>query len=137
MLLVIKFPAWCQKRKILLRQERVKLKYGIILFILSFGGPRVFMLCKFSHSSHQQERMCTHFRKPCTLEKNQDLNFIKKQEGFLPFLGESTGSALMHISQNHHRSRLFQDCTGLGEVRRHQQLIRKIDQDQVHGSGRS
>lgn len=31
-LLVIKFLAWCQNRKILVRLGRAKLKYGIILF---------------------------------------------------------------------------------------------------------
>lgn len=81
----------------------------------------------------QQERMCTHLRKACILEKSQDLNFINKQEGFLPSLGEPTGSALIHISRDHHRSRLFQDCKGLEETRRKHQLIKKINQEWVHG----
>lgn len=139
MLLVIQCLAWCQNRKILVRWERAKLKYGIILFILSLKVSKVYPdLCyAFSHSSLQQERMCTHLRKACILEKSQELNFINKQEGFLPFLGEPTGSALIHISRDHHRSRLFQDCIGLEKTGRNHQLIKKINQDLVHGSGRS
>lgn len=125
---VIKFLAWCQNRKILVRQERAKLKYGIILFSSpEYQNLLRCVLCKFSHSSLQQERICTHLRKACILEKSQDLNFINKQEGFLPFLGEPTGSPLIHTSRDHHRSRLFQHCIGLEETRKNHQLIKKIN----------
>lgn len=117
-----------------LRWKRVKLKYGIILFILSPGGSKFTQICAMQILNLlQQERMCTHLRKACILEKSQDLNFINKQEGFLPSLGEPTGSALIHISRDHHRSRLFQDCKGLEETRRKHQLIKKINQEWVHG----
>ena len=153
----MKFLAWYQNRRTLVRQERATLRCSVSVSLLSLdqshpglcytnvstllstrresaGGPELTQVCatwmsplfsppgekvqedqssprsvphKLLHSSLHQERRCIHFRKACILEKPQDLNFINKQKGCLPFLGEPTVSVLIHISRDHHRSRLL------------------------------